>query len=218
MVGRKRTKLAPYSVSVGSCKLDIANPDGSKLKPAGQPSDRPIQLACMRRTFSGQRVSPSSAPRDHRKNPRFSETIGSARAARRRTRPPALAVNYLFVCQNGVINRVPIDNAFCAGQQGRPPESPETWPVRGVIDGSQLQIRATNQRKPQALQLRAHGVDIFIVQSPDVCLFIAAFSAGMPNASHPIGCRTLYPCAILNGRHIAHGIIAHMPHVNAPDG
>ena len=29
-----------------------------------------------------------------------------------RARPPALAVNHLFICQNGVINWIPIDNAF----------------------------------------------------------------------------------------------------------
>ena len=49
------------------------------------------------------------------------------------------------------------------------------------------------------------------------CARIAAFSAGMPKASQPIGCSTLKPARALVARHhVAHRVVAHVAHVDAP--
>src|SRR6266702_113613 len=56
------------------------------------------------------------------------------------------------------------------------------------------------------------------VQAPGWILrSMAAFSAGMPNASQPIGCSTAKPLGTLvAGHHVAHGVVAHVPHMDAP--
>ena len=99
---------------VGSCKSryrQIPRP-ARQLKPAGQPSDRPIQLACMRRTFSGQRVSPSSAPsRSSEKSEIFKNHW--VRRAARRPHPTASPCRQSPVrLPERCVNRIPIDNAF----------------------------------------------------------------------------------------------------------
>lgn len=42
---------------------------------------------------------------------------------------------------------------------------------------------------------------------------IAAFSAGKPNASQPIGCNTVSPLNGKTANYIANGIVTHMTHV-----
>ncbi len=194
---------------------------GSIANRTSSPSDRPIQLRCIRRTFSGQRSSPSSASQQ------FLGIVGDLEEPLRqfallddRAGAPAAAVDDLLVGEHGVVDRIPVDLRFLARDQPGGEEIQEQlllMPVIGGIAGGDLARPV--ERQAHRLELRAHRRRYWrrSISAGCVLFCIAAFSAGMPNASQPIGCRTLKPLRALVARHdVAHRVVAHMPHVDAP--
>ena len=116
MVGRKRTKAGTIQcVWSGRVNLDITKfPDWlGKFKPARQPFRPADPIGLHEAHFFRPARQPVKLTQQIIGEIRnFQKPLGQGALLDGRTRPPALAVNHLFVCQNGVINRIPIDNAF----------------------------------------------------------------------------------------------------------
>jgi hypothetical protein len=111
----------------------------------------------------------------------------------RRARAPALAVDHLLVGQHGHVDRIPVDRAFLAVDQARGVEIEEQRLFLAVIIGlAGRQFAAPVEREAEALQLRLHVGDVVSgsTRRDGTPFSIAAFSAGIPNASQPIGCST----------------------------
>ena len=139
----------------------------------------------------------------------------------RRVRPPAFAVDHLFVGQNRHINRIPVHHRGFAVDQTSGHHVDEHRLLLAVvfrITGGEF--AAPVNRQAQRLHLRAHVGDIAVGPILGVA---AAFhrrvlgwhAKGVP--AHWVQHRK--PLRGLIARHhIAHGIVAHMAHMNAPRG
>ena len=107
---------------------------------------------------------------------------------------PAVPVDDLLVGQDGVLDRVPIDPRFLAvGEAGRKEVEKHLLLVPVILrDGRRRSRAPSHSRSPCAATGRASSRCFRSSTRPGCTLAsIAAFSAGNPNASHPIGCSTL---------------------------
>ena len=110
---------------------------------------------------------------------------------------PPLAVDDLLVGEHGLIDGVPVDRGRLAVGQAlahQAGEQPLLPPVVVRVAGGQLPVPVV--AKPQALQLVLHVGDVERVHwaGGRPCL-MAAFSAGSPKASQPMGWSTFLPRA-----------------------
>ena len=113
---------------------------------------------------------------------------------------PASPVDHLFVGENGLVDRVPVDDCAAAVDAAGFQEVQEEGLLSAVIlDVARGEFTAPVQREAHAAELFAHGRNV--VPGPaagmDPAVGAAAFSAGSPNASQPMGWRTLNPFARL---------------------
>ena len=193
--GRMRRTACPGRV----VKTSMRSSCPAMSKKTRAPSDRPIQFSCISRTRSGQRSRPPIASssssvkavmrRNHCDRRRFS-TIASG--------SPAAAVDHLLVGQHGVLDRVPIDPRLLAvGEPGREEVEKHLLLVPVIFRMAGRRSRATSHRRsPCAAAAPASSRCCRRSRSAGwIFSAIAAFSAGSPKASHPIGCSTLKPCA-----------------------
>ena len=116
VIGRKGTKAGTIQcVWSGRVNLDIAKfPEWlGKFKPAGQPLRSADPIGLHEAYFFWPACQPVKCTQQIIGEIRnFEKPLGQGALLDGCTRSPALSVNHLFVCQNGVINRIPIDNAF----------------------------------------------------------------------------------------------------------
>ncbi len=197
--------FAPNSVSGRVVKTSISREAVRQVrisaKRSSRPSERPIQFFCISRTFSGQRSSVSSACQQ------ILGIVGDLEEPLRqlalldeRARAPAAAVDHLLIGEHGVIDRVPIHLRLLAVDEARAQEVQEQLLLVAVIFRiAGRDLARPVERQADRLQLRAHRGDVVVgpVARDGALLCIAAFSAGRPKASQPIGCSTLKPLARL---------------------
>ena len=114
-----------------------------------------------------------------------------------RARAPAAAVDHLLVGEHGLIDRIPVHLAVLALDQTGAQEIEEHLLlvlVIGRIAGRDL--AAPIERQPHRLELLLHRRDVVVGPCLGWTLrSTAAFSAGRPKASQPIGCSTSKPIA-----------------------
>ena len=117
----------------------------------------------------------------------------------RRAGAPAAAVDHLLVRQHGAVDRIPVDPALLALDQAGAQEIQEQLLLMAVIFGiAGGELALPLERQAHALQFGAHGGDVLPVHFAGwMPRSRAAFSAGRPNASQPIGCSTEKPRARL---------------------
>ena len=158
----------------------------------------PIQFSCISRTLSGHWSSVAEALEQFLGEVGdLEEPLAELLALDRRAGAPALAVDHLLVGQHGHVDRVPIDLALLAGDQAGLHQVEEQRLLMAVIVGlAGGELAAPVEREADPLQLLAHRLDILRgSRLPGWTFFsIAAFSAGIPNASQPIGWSTSKPC------------------------
>ena len=133
--------------------------------------------------------------------------------------PPALAVDHLFIGEHGHVDRVPVDGRFLAVDQPRLVEVEEQRLFVAVIFGiAGGEFAGPVEREADALQLRLHLRDV--LARPPAGMH-ALFHRGV-FGRHPEGIpahrvQHLEPAHLLVARqHIAHRVVAHVAHVNAP--
>ena len=109
--------------------------------------------------------------------------------------PPAAAVHHLLVGQHGGALRTPVDQRLLAIGQAALEHLQEEPLVPAIVfglAGGDFAIPVVGEREAAVRLL--HGRDVCSVHSRGCRLLaMAAFSAGSPNASQPIGCSTLKP-------------------------
>ena len=174
----------------------------------------------MRRTFSGQRSRRSRlAEQIVGIVGDLEEPLGELALLDRRAGAPAAPVDHLLVGEHRLVDRVPVDLRFLARDEARREEIEEQLLLVLVIARiAGRDLARPVEREAHRLQLRAHRGDIGVGPVAGwCCSACAAFSAGRPNASQPIGWSTLKPARALIARHhVAHGVVAHMAHMDAP--
>src|SRR5215472_1074843 len=110
--------------------------------------------------------------------------------------PPAVpAVHHLFICQHRAAFRTPVHPAFLPVSQSTLQHAQEKPLVPSVIlrlAGRNLAPPVVTEPKAPQHSLKFRNVVVVHVRGCVLAL-IAAFSAGKPNASHPMGCNTLNP-------------------------
>ena len=138
-----------------------------------------------------------------------------------RAGPPAAAVDHLLVRQHGAVDRVPVDPALLALDQAGAQEIQEQLLLMAVIfriAGGELALPL--ERQPHALQLGAHGGDVFAgpLRRMDAALArrvlgrqaerVPAHRMHHREAARPLVAR----------HHVAQRVVAHMAHVDLPAG
>ena len=133
-------------------------------------------------------------------------------------RAPALTVNHLFIRQNRVVHRIPVNNALApvneASLQKVEKHGLFVAVIRRVASGK---FARPVKRKAQRFQLRAHRVDIFISPGRRMrALFNRGIFRRHAKRVPPHRVQHIISLGYFEaGNHIAHGIIADMAHVNA---
>ena len=132
---------------------------------------------------------------------------------------PAAAVDHLLVGQHRLIDRIPVHLRLAPLDQAGAQEVEEHLllvPVIGRIAGRDL--AAPVERQPHRLQLRLHRRDVLVgpFLGMDLaldCRVLGRHAEGVPahRMQHGKPHRPLHP-----RHHIAHGVIAHVAHMDAP--
>ena len=186
------------------------------------PSERPIQLACIRRTFSGQLTSVSRSPssssaysvilKNHCVSSRlFDECAGA----------PAAAVDDLLVGEHGVIDGVPVDlRGLAIGEALLQQVEKQLLLVLVVGGRAGRDLAGPIERQAHRFELAAHRVDVGVGPRAGVDL---AFHGGVLRR-HAEGVPSHWMQdvealgALVAGKDIAHRVVAHVAHVDAPGG
>ena len=136
----------------------------------------------------------------------------------RSARPPALAVDHLLIGQNRHIDRVPVHHRILAIDQPRLHHVDEHGLLLAVILGvAGRKFARPVDRQAKRAHLPAHVGDVGIGPILGVA---AAFHRGILGGhaeripAHRVQHRKPLRCLIARN-HIAHGIVAHMPHMDA---
>ena len=138
-----------------------------------------------------------------------------------RARAPAAAVDHLLVGEHGLVDRVPVHFAVFARDQPGGQEVEEHLLlvlVIGRVAGRDLARPV--ERQPHGLELLLHRRDVGIGPFLGVDLLrhgrvLGRHAEGVPahGVEHGIA-----HGALVAGHHVAHGVVAHVAHVDAPGG
>ena len=127
-----------------------------------RPSERPIQLRCISRTFSGQRSSRSSARKQVFGIVRdLEEPLRQLALLDDGARAPAAAVDHLLVGEHRVVDRVPVDLRLLARDEaGREEVEEQLLLVAVIARVAGRDLARPVERQAHRLQLRPHRVDV----------------------------------------------------------
>ncbi len=144
--------------------------------------------------------------------------LGELAPLDRRPGAPALAVDHLLVGEHGHVDRVPIDLAFLAIDEAGVKQVEEQRLLVAVIIGvAGRELAAPVEREAEPLQLLAHRRDIGPGPFARVDLAFHRGIFGRHSERVPAHrvehFHALHPPAARE--HVAHGVIAHMAHVDA---
>ena len=147
------------------------------------------------------------------------EPLGKLALLDRRARAPAAAVDHLLVGEHGLVDRVPIDLRFLARDQASGEEIEEQLLLMLVVARiAGRDLARPVEREPHRLQLRPHGGDIGVGPCPRMSVVLHGGVLGR-HAERVPAHRMEHaepPRAPIARHHVAHGVVAHMAHVNAP--
>ena len=134
-----------------------------------------------------------------------------------RARAPAAAVDDLLVGEHGLVDRVPVHLAEAAVGEALVEEvEEEALLVRVVVRLAGGELARPVERQPHRLQLRLHRLDVGVVHGVDLALHggvLGRHAEGVP--AHRVE-HVEALGALVAGEHVAHGVVAHVPHVDAP--
>jgi hypothetical protein len=135
------------------------------------------------------------------------------------TGAPAAAVDHLLVGKHGAIDRIPVDLAELAlGQAGTQEVEEHLLLVLVIARIAGCDLAPPIKGQSHGLELRLHRRDVFIGPrlGMDLALHGGVFRRH-PESVPAHGMQHVEPGGALESRdHIAHGVIAHVPHMDAP--
>ena len=138
-----------------------------------------------------------------------------------RARTPTTPINHLFIGEHRTIHRVPIHPALLALHQPHAPEIQQQFLLTPVIFHiASREFPRPIQRKPHALQFRAHIGDIVIGPFGGVdaafarCVFRRQAKSVPAHGVH----HQMPACALIARHHIAQRVVAHMAHMDLAAG
>ena len=145
--------------------------------------------------------------------------LGQLALFNRRAGAPALAVDHLLIGQHGIVYRIPVDAAFAAAHQPLGEHVQKQLLLLGVIlhiAGGEFTLPVNGQA--HLFELLAHGPDIGVGPFARMHLvFHGGVFGGHAKGVPAHGMQHVEAFgAPVSCHHVAHGVIAHMPHVNAP--
>ena len=132
--------------------------------------------------------------------------------------PPA-SVDDLLVGENGLVHRVPIDLRRLARHEAVLEKIEEHVLLVAVVDRiTGREFAAPVERKPHGFELAAHGCDVGVGPGGGMGLLFhrrifGRHAKGVP--AHRVKHGVAF-CPAVARHHVAHRIIAHMAHVDAP--
>ncbi len=138
-----------------------------------------------------------------------------------RARAPALAVDHLFVGEHGHVDRIPVDLALAAIDEARFVKVEEQRLFMAIIFRiAGRDLAAPVEREADALQLRLHRCNVGARPLAGVdALFHRRVLGRHPERVPPHRMEHFGALHLLEPReHVAHRVIAHVAHVNAPAG
>ncbi len=134
---------------------------------------------------------------------------------------PAAAVDHLLVGQHRLIDRIPIDFSELALHQPRA-EKVEKHPllVLVIVGLAGRDLTPPIEREPHGFELRPHSGDVLIGPGLGMDLaFDGGIFRGHAERIPSHGMQHVETGRALEPRnHVAHGVIAHVPHVDTPRG
>ena len=139
----------------------------------------------------------------------------------RRAGAPALAVDHLLVGEHGLVDRVPVDLRLAAIDEPGVEETQEHRLLVLVVAGiAGRDLARPVERQPHALELAPHGGDVGIGPGGGMRLVLHRRVLGGHAESVPAHGMDHVAAgrATVAGDHVAHRVVAHMPHVDAPGG
>ena len=131
---------------------------------------------------------------------------------------PALAVNYLFVGEHGVVDRIPVDLGGLAFDQAGLQEIQKQLLLVPVVVGiAGGDLAGPIKREPEHLQLAAHGVNVGVGPLGRVHAALHGGVFGRHAKGVPAhGMEHVEALGAFGARHnIPHRVVAHMPHMDA---
>ncbi len=149
----------------------------------------------------------------------FEEPLGELALLDRRARAPAAPVDHLLVGEHGLVDRVPIDLRFLARHQARSEEIEEQLLLVLVIARiAGRDLARPVEREAHRLQLRAHGGDVGVGPFRRTGVVLHGGVLGrQPERVPAHGMEDVEPArAPIARHHVAHGVVAHVAHVDAP--
>ena len=132
---------------------------------------------------------------------------------------PAAAVDHLLVGQHGLIDRIPVHFRLLALDQSRLEEVEKHLLLMLVVRRiAGREFARPVERQPHRLELRLHGGDVFVgpVFRMHLVLHGGVFrrqAEGVP--SHRMQHRKTHRAFVARD-HVAHRVVAHVPHMDAP--
>ena len=177
------TDFEPASLKKARAPFGAADPVLLHQPHLGRPALQAVEGAAQLLGIVGDAEEPlrELAPLDHRAG------------------APAPAVDHLLVGQHGLIDRVPVDARPPCDRPGPPPACRGTSPARGgsIRDGRWRSRGSSRGTGPWTSAGRAWWRCCRRSIAGWTFFSMAAFSAGRPKASQPMGCSTLKPRARL---------------------
>ena len=136
-----------------------------------------------------------------------------------RARPPASAVDHLLIGEHGLVDRVPIHLALLAVDEARRAQiEKQLLLLVVVVEVAGRELARPIERQPHALELAAHGGDVVVgpFGGMDSALYRSVLrrqAEGVPahGVQHVVAAR-----AHIARDHVAHGVVAHVAHMDAP--
>ena len=226
MIRRDRREAGPeQGVVAGGVGLELGPLDQIArryLKAELQPLRAPDPVALHGAHLLGPLVQPVERRQQLLGHVRdLEEPLGQLAPLDRRARAPALAVDHLLVGQHRVVDRVPVHHRGFARHQPGLQHVEEHRLLLGVVfrvAGGELALPVDAQ--PHRFELGPHRRDVLVGPFPgvDTALqrrVLGRHAEGVPahRVQHVEAARFLEP-----GHHVAHGVVAHMAHVDAPRG
>ncbi len=147
------------------------------------------------------------------------EPLGELALLDRRARAPAAPVDHLLVGEHRLVDRVPIDLRLLARDQACGKEIEEKLLLVLVVARiAGRDLARPVERQPHRLQLRPHGGDIGV--GPFRRTGVVLHGGVLRRQSERVPAHRMEDIepagAAITRHHIAHGVVAHMAHVDAP--
>ena len=147
------------------------------------------------------------------------EPLGQLALLDERAGAPAAAVDHLLVGEHGLVDRVPVDlGALARDEAGREEIEEQLLLALVIFDVAGGEFARPVEAQTHGLELLAHRVDVGV--GPGLGVAAGLLGGVFRRQAEGVPAHRMEhveaPGALVAGEHVAHGVVAHMAHVDAP--